>query len=119
MTDDKIDLAEMTGSACRSLPGPCEFASCRYNMLESGAQANSRRVQVLTFTCVLEAVEKHGTFTLNEIGEHLCVTRERIRQIESIAIRKVQRGLERLGINCEIAAPSPANWESRTGETPS
>jgi DNA-directed RNA polymerase sigma subunit (sigma70/sigma32) len=46
-----------------------------------------------TASCVLDVAD-NGGITLEEVGELLGVTRERIRQIEAVAIRKlVVRGV--------------------------
>ncbi len=43
-----------------------------------------------SFVCVLDLLEDESDRTLEEIGKELSVTRERVRQIESSAIKKLK-----------------------------
>lgn len=52
-------------------------------------------------TCVLDCVAGENAYTLEEVGQRLSVTRERIRQIESTAARKL-RALDN--------PDDPGNW---------
>lgn len=55
---------------------PCNWKGCYWHMEHEKA------------SCVLDVAD-NGGITLEEVGEILGVTRERIRQIEAIAIRKL------------------------------
>ena len=44
-----------------------------------------------TTTCALDVVSKRGALSLAEVGELFFLTRERIRQIEGKALRKLRR----------------------------
>jgi len=65
---------------------PCPFASCKWQN-EDG-------------TCVLDIADDGGA-TLHEVGEHIGVTRERVRQIETNALRKLARAARRHGLTVE------------------
>jgi len=73
-----------------SLPGPADAASLqllREQMQEILGQLNDREREVLALRFGLEDGQGH---TLEEVGQRLGVTRERIRQIESKALRKLR-----------------------------
>jgi hypothetical protein len=56
-----------------------------------------------TADCVLELANRRGAMTLEEIGDIFGVSRERIRQIENSAIKKLKR---RRGVD-----PLLADWK--------
>ncbi len=102
----------------------CPFISCRHHMfsvdvgfrggltigthdvpadpseadLEAAADALAEQIQRWG-SCSLDIADR-GAVTLEEVGERLNVTRERIRQIEAKAFRRVKRALPgaRLGV---------------------
>ena len=77
----KLPVLPATREECISAVRPCPVIRCRYWM------------QGKTYSCVLDAVDDHPNgMTLEEVGEELGVTRERIRQIESRAMKKVSIG---------------------------
>jgi hypothetical protein len=65
------------GYACVASPEPCPRTDCRHH-LDAGA------------TCSIREANR-GPMTLAEIGELLGITRERIRQLEVAALRKLRR----------------------------
>lgn len=93
-----------TRAECMSMPRPCPFVSCRYhrymdvNTEKKGSQIKLNFPDVLDYThldadglehtCILDLAEE-GTRTLDEVGELLNLTRERVRQIEAKAIKKL------------------------------
>lgn len=84
------DVYSDTGGACLSSQAyrpPCWRESCRYH-LSSGARWRVRpRVSPVPDTCVLRLSQRHRT--LEEVAELLGCTRERVRQIEVVALRKL------------------------------
>ncbi len=73
-------LSPKTRGDC--LPGghnearPCRWRGCYWHMENAKA------------SCVLDVADNGGT-TLEEVGEILGVTRERVRQIEAVAVQKL------------------------------
>jgi hypothetical protein len=115
VADAKLTDAELavqyprptTRSEC--LPGgsnaarPCPYVSCRYH-LYLNVQRRTGRV-TLTFprrevgdipeTCAIDVAER-GPQTLQQVGEMLNVSRERVRQIEKAAVRRMAPRAQRL-----------------------
>jgi hypothetical protein len=87
----------LTRAECRDGPRPCLFVSCRYHLyLDVDPSSGSVRLNFpdqevweLEETCALDLAEA-GTVTLDHIGELLGVTRERVRQIEQGALRRLE-----------------------------
>lgn len=95
----QINIYAITEGACRNLPGRCPHTTCRFNLTSEfrdnrGARPAEIRLPVVREGCVLEAAERGG-MTLEEIATRLSITRERVRQIETGALTKLWRRLER------------------------
>lgn len=87
---------------CEGHQGPCPLVTCRHNIFldvkgSGGLQMNFPYQTVEDLapdqdTCVLAIARKtRKGLTLEEVGELLNVTRERIRQIEVKAIKKLMK----------------------------
>jgi hypothetical protein len=93
---DDIDKPENRGH-CQSMPRPCPFVSCTHHLYldvnpESGAiKLNFPHLEVweMKETCALDVADKGG-ITLEEVGEILNLTRERIRQVEVRGLSKMR-----------------------------
>lgn len=93
-----------TRSDCVDGPRPCPWVGCRHNLfLDVNADTGSIKLTFpelepwdLVQTCALDLAEQ-GQSTLDIIGDLLNVTRERVRQVEAIAIRKVKRACKDMG----------------------
>jgi hypothetical protein len=85
-------------SDCRNGARPCVFVSCKYNLyidvnpVTGSIKFNfpGKEIWELEETCALDIAEKGG-ITLEEIGELMNLTRERVRQLENDALHKVRR----------------------------
>lgn len=82
---------------CEFGPRPCPFVSCRHHLyLETNPVNGSitiahghAEVDEIPETCALD-VASRGEHTLEELGSILAITRERLRQLEARALRKVK-----------------------------
>jgi hypothetical protein len=105
--EEQALLTEISGSRpksradCISSPRPCVFVSCKYNLyLDVNPETGSiklnfpdKEIWELEYTCALDVAEKGG-ITLEEVGEIMNLTRERIRQVETRGLEKVRTATE-------------------------
>lgn len=87
-----------TRSECENGCRPCPFVSCRYNLFIDVTKAgsivyNAAKLEDMKETCALDVAARGGV-TLEEIGESLGCTRERVRQIAAAALEKTKEILE-------------------------
>src|SRR5258708_16467489 len=88
-----------TRADCMNGPRPCLFVSCKHNLyLDVNPETGSiklnfpdKEVWELAETCALDVAERGG-ITLEEVGEIMNLTRERIRQVEVSGLEKLKRG---------------------------
>jgi hypothetical protein len=88
-----------TRAECRNTERPCLYVSCRYhlyldvNPVTGSIKLNfpDKEVWQLADTCALDVAERGG-ITLEEVGEIMNLTRERIRQVEVSGLNKLKRG---------------------------
>ncbi len=85
-----------TRSECLRMERPCLFVSCKHHLyLDVNPETGSiklnfpdKEVWELSETCALD-VAARGGLTLEEVGEILNLTRERIRQVEATGLQKL------------------------------
>ena len=88
-------------SECRLGERPCPYVSCKYHLyLDVNPRTGSIKLNFpgleiweLTETCSLDVADRGG-ITLEEVGELLNLTRERIRQVESKGLGKLREAHE-------------------------
>lgn len=90
---------------CRDMNRPCPYVSCKYNLyvdvhpVRGSIKLNfpDQEVWELTETCALDVSERGG-ITLEEVGEIMNLTRERVRQVETTGLTKLEKtvGIENL-----------------------
>ena len=99
-----VDIPRPTSRAeCREEMRPCPWVACKHHLyLDVNPETGSIKINFpdlepweLSHTCALDVAERGG-ITLEEVGEIMNLTRERIRQVEV-------RGLLKL----KMASPSP------------
>ncbi|MBN1947120.1 MAG: hypothetical protein JW797_15700 [Bradymonadales bacterium] len=90
-------LRPTTRKDCRNGPRPCPFVSCKFHLYldvhpETGSiKLNFPDLEVweMPETCALDVAERGG-ITLEEVGDILNLTRERIRQVEVLGLQKLR-----------------------------
>jgi len=90
-----------TRADCINGPRPCLFVSCKHNLyLDVNPETGSiklnfpdKEIWELEHTCALDVAEKGG-ITLEEVGEIMNLTRERIRQVETRGLAKLREATE-------------------------
>ena len=90
-----------TRADCMNGPRPCLFVSCKHNLyLDVNPETGSiklnfpdKEIWELAYTCALDVAEKGG-ITLEEVGEIMNLTRERIRQVETRGLMKLREATE-------------------------
>lgn len=94
-----------TRAECRDMDRPCPFVSCKYHLyidvhpVRGSIKLNFPDVEVweMTETCALDVADRGG-ITLEEVGDIMNLTRERVRQVETAGLAKLEalREIERL-----------------------
>ena len=95
------DSRPRTRADCVNGPRPCLFVSCKHNLyLDVNPETGSiklnfpdKEIWELEHTCALDVAEKGG-ITLEEVGEIMNITRERIRQVETRGLMKLREATE-------------------------
>jgi hypothetical protein len=87
-----------TRAECKDTPRPCPFVSCRYHLyMDVNEEKRNGAIKInfpdldvheMEHTCVLDLAEG-GPRTLDEVGEYMNLTRERVRQIEEECLNKL------------------------------
>ncbi len=112
LTDDERRLTEETLAQmehlrprnrddCRTADRPCPYVSCKYHLfLDVNPHTGSIKLNFpdlevweLSETCSLDVADRGG-ITLEEVGELLNLTRERIRQVEAAGLEKLRVGYD-------------------------
>lgn len=82
---------------CLHGPRPCLWVRCKYNLYLDVTVNGSLKLNFpdldpdeLPFSCALDEAQQGG-MTLDQIGERLNITRERVRQLEERILRKLRR----------------------------
>lgn len=84
-------------SQCANGPRPCLFVACKYHLyLDVNPETGSIKMNFpdlepweMEDTCALDVAERGGV-TLEEVGEILNLTRERVRQVEVTGLQKLR-----------------------------
>lgn len=92
---------------CDSAERPCRNTACRYSLPGLAVESEDGEEPMPVYTCALDFAEDNADrgATLAAVGAQLGVTRERVRQIEAVALQRLVVGLRIIG-----AEPSPA-WK--------
>lgn len=98
-----------TRAECADMERPCPFVSCKYHLyldvhpVRGSIKVNFTDVELweMTETCALDIADRGG-ITLEEVGEIMNLTRERVRQVETAGLAKLAglKEVERLKDYC-------------------
>jgi hypothetical protein len=94
-----------TRGECKDLDRPCPYVSCKYHLfvdvhpVRGSIKQNFTDLEVweLTESCALDVADRGG-ITLEEVGVIMNLTRERVRQVETLGLRKLKaaQGVDKL-----------------------
>jgi hypothetical protein len=95
-----------TRGECADVPRPCPWIACKYHLyLDVNPETGSIKINFphlepheLKESCCLDVAER-GPHTLEQVGDIINVTRERVRQIERIGLHKMYGDLKDQGID--------------------
>lgn len=95
----------VTRAACSSFERPCPFVSCKYHLFldvnptTGSIKLNFPDLEVwdMKDTCALDVADRGG-ITLEEVGEIMNLTRERIRQVELRGLEKLRDAQESMAL---------------------
>lgn len=99
-----------TRAECRDGARPCPHQQCEHHLADTAPQGPGLP------SCVLDVAEQGG-LTLDEVGQILGVSRERVRQIETAALRSARATAEAMGHDLQDLLPPPAPvgpWPERS-----
>lgn len=103
-----VERITRTRAGCKDLPRPCPHTDCRLNL---SGQMN-RWKDLPDSGCVADILDREPWgHTLDEVGEVFGITRERARQIESTAIRKIRSWCRVNGVSFEELQGVLGNWD--------
>ena len=82
---------------CHEMERPCPFVACKYHLyidvhpVRGSIKVNFPDVEVweMTDTCALDIADRGG-ITLEEVGQIMNLTRERVRQLETQGLAKLE-----------------------------
>lgn len=93
-----------TRGECALFARPCPYFACRYHLALDVTPAGGIKInhpestlEDLPSSCSLDLADRYQFLTLEEVGDVLNITRERVRQIETRALVKVRAALHDLG----------------------
>ena len=86
-----------TRSECKDMERPCPFVSCKYHLyidvhpVRGSIKLNFPDIDIweMTETCALDVADRGG-ITLEDVGEIMNLTRERVRQVETAGLARLQ-----------------------------
>lgn len=100
-TEDAFVSRPKTRGDCQCSQRPCPWVGCRYHLYLEVTESGSLlfrfphlKLWELKETCALDVAERGEKKVLEEIGLLMNLTRERVRQIEKVALKKFYERLE-------------------------
>ncbi|MHB8420871.1 MAG: sigma factor-like helix-turn-helix DNA-binding protein [Myxococcales bacterium] len=94
-------LRPRTRADCVNGPRPCLFVSCKHHLyLDVNPNTGSvklnfpdKEIWDLPHTCALDVADQGG-ITLEEVGDIMNLTRERVRQVEALGLSKLREATD-------------------------
>lgn len=98
-----------TRADCVNGPRPCLFVSCKHHLyLDVNPSTGSvklnfpdKEIWELKYTCALDVADQGG-ITLEDVGQIMNLTRERIRQVEARGLLKLREAAETDGASGDL-----------------
>jgi len=116
-----------TRGECANVPRPCPYVSCAHHLYLDVTKAGNLKLNFPDIepeqmhperSCALDVADRGGV-TLEEVGEAMNMTRERVRQIEERIPRNLTPGAAKLGREALAAfAPEPPRNPRSNGQIP-
>ena len=115
-----------TRAECQGAERPCPYVSCKHHLyLDVNERTGSIKLNFpdlevweMPETCALDVAEGGGS-TLEEVGEMMNITRERIRQLETRIVASLAASLSAQGIEAPDLLPDDSDdrWVDARGQT--
>jgi len=120
---DVSHLRPKTRGECAGVARPCPFVSCRYHLFVEVTRAGSLKVNFpdlepaeIPETCALDVADRGGA-SLEEVAERMNLVKERVRQIETIAVEKLRRRLPLFSHPNDFEHSPGVLWDDPDGES--
>lgn len=107
----QIDLHLESRGACTTLPGRCEFVSCRHNIDGDEIRDRAAANRVCPDNCAIRVAKHTGGLTLEDVSLMFGLTRERIRQIEAKGLHMAAVNAKKLKLG-NLIPPEGPTYES-------
>ena len=108
---------------CLDGPRPCPWVGCRYHLYLDITRIGTLTenfpgadVDTLTETCALDVADR-GDLKLEELADLMDITKERVRQIEEEALRRLRKRIVDGSLD-GLLDDCPGPWETIEAEVP-
>jgi len=96
---EEVTDRPQTRADCTAVPRPCPYVGCKYNLfLDVNRETGSIKFNFpdiepweMKESCALDVTDEVGELVLEDVGEVMNLTRERIRQIEDSFLEKMRK----------------------------
>jgi hypothetical protein len=119
LKEEFLEDRPLTRGECADFERPCPYIGCRYHLFMDYTTRGvpdslwwSRDPLRMDQTCCLDIADA-GPITLEEVGEMLGLTRERVRQIETMAMLRVQDRFDEMGLDFHTMRDLLREWDSQ------
>lgn len=106
--DDPYPIKPKTRADCAKISRPCPYVGCKHHLYLNVIRGRLKIVPkndgyvadvliAMEHTCSLDAADENRGMTLEEIGQIMEVSRERVRQVQNIALGKISNLVNKSG----------------------